>query len=146
VVCPTLGAAGWGGRPTVENRLKVAAARANKVWASMVGSGVVEGAEGPDGVFGLAPRGDVAEGPAISALSIAVGGVGPLNGAGPGAKSVRGTYRKDVPWVDGDDGQGRGLTSPRFRVWVVEPGRKDAYIFRVVDGVGEAQEKICWGL
>ena len=76
-----VGAAGRGGRTTVKNRLKVAAAGAGRVWASMVGSDVVEGAEGTDGVFGLASWCDGAEVPAVPALGITVGGVSPLNRA-----------------------------------------------------------------
>jgi len=45
----------------------------------MVGSGIVEGAEGADWVFGLSMRSYVANPPAISALSIVVGGVGSLD-------------------------------------------------------------------
>jgi len=90
VVFFAVGAAGWGGRTTVKNRLKVSAAGAGRVWASMVGSSVVEGAEVAEGVFGLASWCDVAEAPAISVLSILVRGVGLFNSAGSGEKSNRG--------------------------------------------------------
>ena len=79
VIFPAVGPAGRGGRTKVKNRLKVAATGAGRVWASMVGSGVVEGTAGADGVFGLSTRSYVANAPAISALSTAVGGVGPLD-------------------------------------------------------------------
>jgi len=79
VIFPAVGAAGRGGRTTVKNRLKVAATGAGRVWAAIVGLGVVEGAAGADRVFGLSTRIYVANAPAISALSIAVGGVGPLD-------------------------------------------------------------------
>ena len=55
MIFSAVGAAGCGGRTTVKNRLKVAAARAGGVWASVVGTGVVERAEGADRLFGVAP-------------------------------------------------------------------------------------------
>ena len=72
VIFSTVGAAGRGGRTTVKNRLKVAAAREGRVWASMVDSSVVEGAEGADGVSRLAQRCDMSEAPETFALYIAV--------------------------------------------------------------------------
>ena len=53
----------------------------------MVGSAMVERAQAADRIFGIAPLCDMAEAPAVSALSITVGGVGPLNCVGPGEKS-----------------------------------------------------------
>jgi len=87
VVLTAVDAAGRGGRIAVKNRFKVAAAGAGRVWAPVVGSGVVEGAQGADGVFGLASWCDMAEAPAISALGVAVRGVSPLNCAGTGKES-----------------------------------------------------------
>jgi len=99
VVLSTVRAVGWGGRTTVKNRLKVAASRASGVWASVIGTGVVEGAESADGVFGLASWSDVAEAPAVPARGIPVGEVGPLECAGPGEMSDRGSHCGGVPWL-----------------------------------------------
>jgi len=68
VIFSAVGTAGRGGRTTVKNRLKVNPAGAGRVWASIVGSGVIEGAEGADEVFGLASWGDVAQTPASSIM------------------------------------------------------------------------------
>jgi len=87
VVFSAVEALGRGGRATIKNRLKVAAAAAGRVWASVVGSDVAEGAEGADGVSGLGPWCDVAQAPEVPALGITVGGVSPLNCAGVGEKS-----------------------------------------------------------
>jgi len=54
VVFATVCTAGREGRTTVKNMVKVAASRAGGVWALVVGTGVVEGAERSDGVFGVA--------------------------------------------------------------------------------------------
>jgi len=87
VIFSAIKAAGRGGRTTVKNRLKVAAAGAGRVCASMVASGVVEAAEEADGIFGLASWCDVANTSAVPARGIMVGGVSPLNGARPGEMS-----------------------------------------------------------
>jgi len=100
VVLTAVDAAGRGGRTAVKKRLKVAAAGAGRVWASVVGSAVVEGAQGADGVFGLASWCDMAEAPAVSALGVTVGGVNPLNCAGMAKMSDRGAPHRDVPWVN----------------------------------------------
>ena len=84
MIFAAVGAAGEGGRTTVNNRLKDAAAGAGRVRASMVGSGVMERTEGREGVVRLESWCDLAETPAISALSIAVEGAGPLDFAGLG--------------------------------------------------------------
>ena len=83
MVFTTVGAACRGGRIQVKNRLKVAAAGAGRVGASVLGTGVIEGAQGADRSFGQAAGGDVTEAPAVPALGVAVGGVCPHDHAGP---------------------------------------------------------------
>jgi len=53
------------------------------VRASVLGTGVVEGTQGAPWIFRVTSRGDMTETPAVPALGIAVGGVCPLNRAGP---------------------------------------------------------------
>ena len=79
MVLTAVDAVGQGGRTAIKNRLMVAAAGAGRVWASVVGSGVVEGAQGADGVFELASLCDMAEAQAVSALGVTVRGVSLLN-------------------------------------------------------------------
>jgi len=74
-----IGAARWRGRTTARSSLKVATSRAGGVGASVHRTGVVEGADGANGRGGGTPGGDVAETPAVLALSVSVGRVGAFN-------------------------------------------------------------------
>jgi len=79
VTTATVDAAGRGGRATARSSLKVATSRAGGVGASVGGTGVVEGTDGADWVGGRASGSDVAEVPAVLALSVPVRGVGALD-------------------------------------------------------------------
>ena len=123
VVFSAVEALGRGGRATIKNRLKVAAAAAGRVSASVVGSDVAEGPEGADGVSGLGPWCDVAQARAVPALGIAVGGVSPLNCAGAGEMSDQDSHRGDLPRVYSDDDRGCCFARPGLCALVKEPGR-----------------------
>ena len=78
-----VGTAGLGGRTPVKNRLKVAAAGAGRIRASVLGTGVVEGVQGAHRILRFALRDDMTETPPVPALSVAVEGVCPLDRGGP---------------------------------------------------------------
>jgi len=74
-----VGAARPSGRTTARSSLKVATSRAGGVGAPVHGTGVVEGANGADGVGRGAPGRDMAISPAVLALRVFIRGVGALN-------------------------------------------------------------------
>ena len=74
-----IGAARWRGRTTARSSLKVATSPAGRVGAPVHCADVVEGADGANGRGGGAPGGDVAETPAVLALSVPIGRVGAFN-------------------------------------------------------------------
>jgi len=69
----------------------------------MHGAGMVEGANGANGVGRGAPGGDMAVDPAVLALRVPIGGVGAFNCARSGEETNRGAHCGDVSGVDGDD-------------------------------------------
>jgi len=127
------GAAQWRGRTTARRSLKVATSRASGVGAPVHCSGVVEGADGASVRGGGAPGSDVAQSPAVLTLHIPIGRVGALNSSQSGDESNRGTDRKYVPWVDGDDDGGGRPALPGFCVGIEISGGEDVYVLRVKD-------------
>jgi len=74
-----IGAGRWRGRTTARSSLKVATSRGGGVGAPVHRTGVIEGADGANRRGGGAPGGDVAETPAVLALSVPIGRVGAFN-------------------------------------------------------------------
>jgi len=70
VFTATVDATGWRGRTTGRCSLKVATSRAGGVGVRMVGTGVVEGADGADWVRGGASRGEVAKRLAVRIMRV----------------------------------------------------------------------------
>jgi len=100
MVLSAVGAGGREGRTAVKNMLKVAAAGACGIRASVLRSGVIEEAQRADAVLGRTLRGDVAEARAVSVLSIVVGGVCPLDCSEPGQPSDRGSHSGNLTGVN----------------------------------------------
>jgi len=106
------------------------------------GPGVVEGADGTNGIGRGAPAGDRTVAPAVLTLCVPVGRVGTFNCPRSGEESNRGTHRGYVTRVDRNDDGGGSLSLPGLSIGVEISGGEDAYVFGVEDRLCEAGEEL----